>query len=393
MSAINLPNGIVCTPEEYALSLSTHNKEIYCLNRTDGIGLTTISEAGLISLVALLWVFAVILRNVIWRVRNEGDNRIFHQPMDLLMFSLFFADVIQAIGGVMGIKWVVDGKVQVGSYCTAQGVVQNVGETTVALTTLTITVYTFLGVWMGGSVSSMRHTKIVLAGIWLFVALVVIIGNTIPRNPNKAQFQSPTPYWCWINGDYMAWRIFAEYLWFWITLVLSCLVYIPLYFWARGNIVPPSEDQPWWRFKFQRADRSEDRRALKQPLVLAAYPVVYCLNVLPLSVVRWIGFVQEAHGPNKIPAAATFAVTTIYTLSGLCNVILLLTTKPDAGLFAKVTYFSSGRPPTPVEASSFSMQEETEDYHGEPASRYGHGHSSVSHNGIEEASLGRLPSR
>ena len=35
--------------------------------------------------------------------------------------SLFAADTLQAIGGVLNFKWVQDGTVKVGSYCDAQG--------------------------------------------------------------------------------------------------------------------------------------------------------------------------------------------------------------------------------------------------------------------------------
>ena len=64
------------------------------------------------------------------------------------------------------------------------------------------------------------------------------------------------------------------------------------------------------------------------------YPLVYAVSVLPLSVARWIGFVQESnHGVNQVPAAATFAVGSIFALSGFFNVVLLLKTRPEAELF------------------------------------------------------------
>jgi hypothetical protein len=40
---------------------------------------------------------------------------------DITQFSLFTADVLQAIGSVMSIKWVHEGKVEVGKFCNAQG--------------------------------------------------------------------------------------------------------------------------------------------------------------------------------------------------------------------------------------------------------------------------------
>ena len=65
---------------------------------------------------------------------------------------------------------------------------------------------------------------------------------------------------------------------------------------------------------------------------LCRYPAVYCLIILPISIARWIGFVQEGrYGVNFVPPAAIFFGGAIFGLSGFFNVLLLLTTK--SGLF------------------------------------------------------------
>lgn len=62
--------------------------------------------------------------------------------------------------------------------------------------------------------------------------------------------------------------------------------------------------------------------------------MVYCVVVIPASVVRWIGFAQQAkYGVIFVPAAAIFAVGAIFGLSGFLNVVLLFATKP--GLFGR----------------------------------------------------------
>ena len=53
-----------------------------------------------------------------------------------MQLSVFAADFIQAVGAVMDIRWANKGLVEVGTFCTAQGALQQLGETTVALSTL-----------------------------------------------------------------------------------------------------------------------------------------------------------------------------------------------------------------------------------------------------------------
>lgn len=82
------------------------------------------------------------------------------------------------------------------------------------------------------------------------------------------------------------------------------------------------------------------------------YPLVYAISVLPLSFARWIGFVQEAkYGRSRVHAAATFAVTSIFALSGFLNVVLVLTTRPDIKLFGGLISESQAGPLPPAPAA------------------------------------------
>ncbi|PPQ83623.1 hypothetical protein CVT25_006308 [Psilocybe cyanescens] len=399
----HLPNGIICTPEQYAISTSSSSihTTLHCLTRGESIGLTVNileyinlgASAGIISLVAVAYVWTIIARNV-FRLHfksstNMERGRIFQEPTDLLMFSLFSADVLQAIGAVMDVKWVHDGRVQIGHFCNAQGIVQQLGETGVAIATLTIAAYTFIGIWLGKGVRSMRITTIVVSITWLFVILMVTLGNTLNRGADKSRFQAPTPYWCWISKDYLQLRIWGEYFWFWITLLFSIVVYVPLYLWSRGNIV--FDDDFWWKLHWQCADVNADpslRGIRRRSLIMLLYPLVYCILILPLSVVRWIGFVQESHGgENRISATSTLAVTALYGLSGACNVILLLTTRPESVLFGKRPYVSVGRAPSLVlSVNRVTLPDSSTDQDGRSKARSRELEE-------EEVELGRLPSR
>lgn len=345
-------DGIICTPEEYSRSLN--DSSIHCLTRGQSIGLTLAAESGFVSLVAVLWVFVIIFRNVARHIRHAppGKYHMVQEPMDIFMLSLFFADLVQALGAVMDVKWVNDGKVEIGNFCTAQGVMQQLGETGVAITTLVIAVYTFIGVWWRKGIRAPLTAKIIIGFVWVFVILAVAIGNITHRNKQEL-YQSPTPYWCWIGEGYMGFRIWGEYIWLWITLFFSLLAYIPLFFWSRGNITVSEET--WWKFSIHRTANVEDPGGRRMTsLTMIAYPLVYSILVLPLSVVRWVGFVQERGGRlSHIASSATLTVVTIYGLSGAMNVVLLFVTRPNSLLFGHTqVYDTDGRAPSPSSSNT-----------------------------------------
>ena len=60
-------------------------------------------------------------------------------------FSLFLFDILQAWGGILDVWWAHSGIVTTGPYCTAQGIIQQVGELGVALITLVVSSRSELG--------------------------------------------------------------------------------------------------------------------------------------------------------------------------------------------------------------------------------------------------------
>ncbi|KAF5338491.1 hypothetical protein D9611_013242 [Ephemerocybe angulata] len=291
----------ICTLAELD-RVARGDHSIHCLSRGQAIGLSVVLESGLVSLIAVLYVFGIIIRNVIRRVRQHRRWLIFVDPIDVIMFSLFLADLIQSIGAVLNAKWVSQGKVEVGEFCTAQGVIKQLGETTAAMSTLLITIYTFRGLWLGIQEESLRVTKI---------------------------------YWCWIGSKHFQWKIWGEYIWFWVTLGFSIVTYVPLFFEERGVIVLDPNSS--WGFRFRRGQKATGNSG-GQSMVMLAYPVVYSISIVPLSVTRWIAFVREGKGVSMVdslPSGANLACMAIHGLSGVANVVLLLTTRPNTPLFRK----------------------------------------------------------
>jgi len=228
-------HGTRCTVEQYQISTNMHpgdnNATITCLTQGEAIGLTLATEAAFLSLIAVTFIFVLIGRNVLRyrRALPNGDWRLLQGPADIFMLSIFIYDALQATGHILDIRWVHNGIVQTGSYCTTQGIISQTGQVGVALVTLILTLHTFVvALWnVGGRARNFAFGMVAVAT--LFVALWVGIPNGIHKH-----YETPTPYWCWIGRGYEAERLAGQYVWLWITLIASVILNISVYFWTKG---------------------------------------------------------------------------------------------------------------------------------------------------------------
>ncbi|KAH9176403.1 hypothetical protein EDB89DRAFT_1846396 [Lactarius sanguifluus] len=321
MSVLDGVNGTVCNAEQYRQSNDT-NPAITCLTHGQSIGLALTAEASFLSLVAVIIVLILIGRNVLRyrRALPSGGWKLLRVPADIYMLSLFVYDILQALGGILDVRWAHNGIVTVGPYCTAQGIIQQSGELGVALITLILTVHTFVvALWKVGI--GARHFAFGIVGlVSLFVALWVGIGNGIHKN-----FEMPTPYWCWIGPEYGAERLAGEYIWLWIALFASVIMYIPLYFWMKGRL--SVDPEKWYKFRLSESDDGYTQR--RSALGMLSYPLAYSFVVLPVSIARWLVFSNK-----KVPSAAAFFAVSMFNLSGAINVLLFLIVRPGLLLFS-----------------------------------------------------------
>ena len=65
------------------------------------------------------------------------------------------------------------------------------------------------------------------------------------------------------------------------------------------------------------------------------YPICYTILVLPLSIVRWRTFRPPTHQELHTPFAVTAVVVTIFGLSGVVNVLLIMLTRRNLLLFGQ----------------------------------------------------------
>jgi hypothetical protein len=253
------------------------------------------------------------------------DWTLFQGPTDIYMFTLFVFDFLQAMGGVFNIRWAHNGIVTTGHYCTAQGIVQQIGELGVALITLLLAVHTFVAALWKVGLEARGFALGLVCLACVFIALWVGIGAGHFKN-----YEAPTPYWCWISAHYSGERLAGEYLWLWIALFASVLLYIPLHFWTEGRLSIPV-DRWWWpEFHKPKFDQSVEYVQRRTALAMIVYPLAYSLTVLPLSVSRWLEF-----SGHNVSSAATFFGVVMFNLSGAINVVLFLVFKPQLLLFPR----------------------------------------------------------
>jgi len=326
MTALNGVNGTVCNAQQYQQSLQSYDSRspsISCLTHGDSIGLVLTAEASVLSCIWVTVIFFWIGWNVHWYRKRfpNGGWKLFQGPVDIYMFSLFVFDFIQTIGGILNIRWAHNGIVTKGSYCTAQGLIEQIGDLGVALMTLFLAVHTFVGAVLQVGLRARGFALGLVCLACLFITLWVAIGKSVNKN-----YETPTPYWCWISPEFPGERLGGEYIWLWIALFVSAMLYVPLYFWAEGFW---SVDEKY-KLHWSNADRRVGYTQRRAALGMLLYPLAYSFIVLPLTVARWLTF---SH--HHVPSAVTFFANSIFYLSGFINVLLFLIIRPELLLFPR----------------------------------------------------------
>ncbi|KIJ53946.1 hypothetical protein M422DRAFT_24943 [Sphaerobolus stellatus SS14] len=300
---------------------------------------------GFISTLSVLVLFAINLKNftLCKMYLERSEWKIFKSPLDVYMASLLLSDILQGLGKIMHVKWLHLGFSECSSYCTAQGVVQQIGETGVALATLAIAVHTFLIIFFRRGGRAKAASVAIVATIWIFVILFAVIGSQTLTDGDD-RYITPSPYGCWLSPRHKTIQLTGEYLWLWLAALVSLILYVPLALRLAGYVQPTG--RMWWEYRVPRNRRLYGDELPPKPsrdaFTMLLYPISYFFLVLPNSICRWMGFTG-----HPIPSAATFFSTSLFGLSGLINVLLLWYTRPGLLLLTC--------PPLPIPGSTKSQ--------------------------------------
>ncbi|KAJ2922566.1 hypothetical protein H1R20_g14517, partial [Candolleomyces eurysporus] len=220
-----------------------------------------------------------------------------------------------------------------------------------------------------------RHaSKIGVAFIWFFIALVVGIPNAVHRND---VYYGKTGYWCWIKTDFKAAQILSEYLWVWASAFIMAILYGIMFLVMRGFLIIGNGKGVRWAKKQSRVkldlsagDDEEERAARAMANLLLFYPAVYIICVFPNSLARWLYFSGD-EGPFQF----TLFASTLFGFSGLFNVILYFSTRREYAVGPSVSVTAAALPSTagylPPDKEASHISNSREDVNFELEERYG----------------------
>ena len=137
-------------------------------------GLIAVTVMAFLSFIAtLLLLLFITYRLVFWR--SNYSRYIGYNQYIVLIYNLVLADLQQSLAFLICLKWITENKIEASSAaCFLQGFWLQIGDPGSGLFVLAIAVHTFILVALGHKLS---HRVFVcgVVGVWLFVAILVII--------------------------------------------------------------------------------------------------------------------------------------------------------------------------------------------------------------------------
>ncbi|KAK0196757.1 hypothetical protein F5146DRAFT_1129561 [Armillaria mellea] len=284
------------------------------------LGLVFVVEVASLSATAVISLLAFIGYSAV-KAQSKGHRSwAVSTHIHYYFLNLLACDLIQAIGGIMDIRWIAEAGVTEGSFCTAQGIFKQLGDLGVALSTMSIAIHTFL-ILVFKCYSQPKVAPLVVALIWTFLGLV--IGVSLAAH-HRERYYGNTNYWCWITPRYRREQIALEYGWVWFAASVNIMCYAMIALVLKGILLVDG-------FKIRLRRRSDAsgvnsdidakigmthsvQRSNAIAMQMLFYPAVYLVAIFPMSLVRWLSFFDV-----NVPFIATAFASILFSSSGILN--------------------------------------------------------------------------
>ncbi|KAJ1304601.1 hypothetical protein OPQ81_005743 [Rhizoctonia solani] len=289
-------------------------------------GVTASIVAAFISFISVISLFS-LLAWVAVTGRGPTERPFLKTHIGAYFLSLMTADLSQAIGGIMSIRWVASHHVSIGRFCTAQAAIKQFSNVGAALWSIVIALHTFRLLFFNAHTSNALCLA-TLVIVWGSIIVIVVVGPTVIQITSKGDYFGITGYWCWITKDYAVERLCLEYLFMFLSAGVSVIVYTMVFFRLRGNLVAEGYKIKFFSVNSSRAWNLEAGRAVMESNTMSVawqlmwYPVSYTFTILPISAARWAEF-----SGATVPFGAKVFASTVFMLSGFINTLLFVATR------------------------------------------------------------------
>ncbi|KAH9935557.1 uncharacterized protein B0H18DRAFT_976242 [Fomitopsis serialis] len=269
-----------------------------------------LSATACVSLLAALAISA-------WNTRKSVNPHLFVRSHVAAYFvSLLWCDLMQAFSAMLSVRWLNEGAVTMGSYCTYQGFLKQSADVSMAVWTMMIALHTFLVVFLRWSMP--RRSMFIMLGLgWGFVLMIVIIGPAGYKS-NLGPFYGINGYYCWISSNYGNQRIVLDLLWLFLGAILSFLLYGLVFLNLRGNVTTSGI----YLRRDSRMVRLVDEGSVAIAGQMLIYPIAFTILIFPMAVVRFATW----SGTAVTDAVSAFG-DTVFLMCGLVDVLLFVLTR------------------------------------------------------------------
>ncbi|KAL4779045.1 G protein-coupled glucose receptor regulating Gpa2-domain-containing protein [Aspergillus varians] len=272
-------------------------------------GLIAIFIMAILSTVAsIVLISFVTYRLIFWR--SNYQRYIGYNQYIILIYNLVIADLQQSLGFLICTKWYASNKMASNTAaCFLQGFWLQIGDPASGIFVLAIALHTFYLVALGRKLSYRVFVTIVI-GLWVFVAILVII----PIAAHGSDVFVPSGAWCWISESYEPMRLWTHYVWIFFAEFGTVVIYAILWFQLRRRI------------KQSAILGSSHIESLKRLRRVVGYMIIYPIAYLVLSLPLAAGRMATAQG--NTPSTVYFCIAgALITSSGLVDVLLYTLTR------------------------------------------------------------------
>ncbi|KAJ9138420.1 G protein-coupled glucose receptor regulating Gpa2-domain-containing protein [Pleurostoma richardsiae] len=255
----------------------------------------------------------------------------------ILIYNLFLADIQQSMAFLLNTVWVSQNSIEVGTTtCWAQGWFVSTGDLSSSMFITAIATHTYMTVAKGYKPPQWAlYTAIVL--IWAFVYVVSLSGIAKTKNgQDGGGYYVRAAAWCWVNEKYENLRLLNHYLFIFISLAVTSILYTLIFFSIRSgaraanphaNPDPTNTPNPKLSLEIRPAvpppvPTSTPPAASGHHPGFLVYPIIYVVCTLPLC----LGRIATMAGAN-VPIGYFCAAGALIVSNGWLDALLWGTTR------------------------------------------------------------------